>query len=118
MDCTDDVYQHKDLLAFRDGSIYGRSVAAGYVSTTVLCPELIKQRLGFLEISGVKALGEPTVDWCKEVMGFLAFALLLPQASQAGRGAEFPRFGLLALGDADGVLKTGFGFGVIVRRLL
>ena len=37
--------------------------------------------------SRVKALGEPVIDWCQEVMGFLAFALLLPEASQAGGGS-------------------------------
>jgi len=51
-------------------------------------------------------------------MGFLAFALLVPESSETRCCTEFPGFCLLALGDADGVLKTGFGFGVIVRRLL
>jgi hypothetical protein len=62
---------------------------------TVLCPELIEQRLGFLEISGVKALGEPVIHRGEEVIGFLAFALLLPEASEAGGSAEFLGFGLL-----------------------
>jgi hypothetical protein len=38
----------------------------------------LEQRLGLLQVSGVKALGEPAVDRCEQVIGLLAFALLLP----------------------------------------
>src|SRR5262245_48683805 len=51
-------------------------------------------------------------------MGFLAFALLLPESSHAGGSAEFPGFGLLALGYTDGVLETRFRFSGILRRAL
>ena len=47
-------------------------------------------------------------------MGFLAFSLLLPEASETGRGAEFPGLGLLILGYCHGVMKTGFGFILVV----
>ena len=47
-------------------------------------------------------------------MGFLAFALLLPEASETCGSTEFPRFRLLVSGDADGVMETGFGFSLIV----
>jgi hypothetical protein len=47
-------------------------------------------------------------------MDFLAFPLLLPEASEAGGSAEFPRFRALTLGYTDGVLKTGFGFLLVV----
>ena len=43
----------------------------------------LQQRLRLLEVRRVKALGEPVIDWCQESMGFLAFALLLPESSQA-----------------------------------
>ena len=36
-------------------------------------------------------------------MGFLAFALLLPESSQAGGSTEFPGFGLLLACDRLGV---------------
>ena len=49
----------------------------------------LQQRLRILQVSGIKPLGVPIVDWCQEVMGFLAFALLMPESSQAGSGAEF-----------------------------
>ena len=42
-------------------------------------------------------------DWCQEVMGFLGFALLLPQASQAGGSTEFPGFRRLVLGYGNGL---------------
>jgi hypothetical protein len=50
-------------------------------------------------------------------MGFLTFALLLPEPSEARDSAEFPGFRLLVLGYMDGVLKTGFGCSMVVRRL-
>jgi hypothetical protein len=39
--------------------------------------------LGLLQVSGVKALGEPVVDLPQQLSGFLAFALALPQQQQA-----------------------------------
>src|SRR5262249_43905467 len=76
---------------------------------------LIQQCLGIFEVSRVEAFREPPIDWCQKVVGVLAFALLLPQASEAGSGTEFPGFSLLALGYMDGVLKTGFGSRGIAR---
>ena len=67
----------------------GRTVAAVYVCTTVLSRQLLQQCLRVLEVSGVKPLGEPAVDWRQEVIGFLAFALLLPEPSEAGGSTEF-----------------------------
>ena len=66
----------------------------------------LQQRLGLLEISGIKSLGEPVVDWCQKVMGFLAFALLLPQASQAGRRSQLEGLGLLGSGALKGVVEA------------
>ena len=54
------------------------------------------------------------VDWRKEIMSFLAFALALPESSQTCCGTEFPEFRLLALGYTDGVTEVGFGFSLIV----
>ena len=51
-------------------------------------------------------------------MGFLAFALLLPEASQAGGGAEFEGFGLLILGYRNGLLEAGFCLSLVVCMLL
>ena len=55
----------------------------------------LQQRLSLLEVSRIKPFGEPAVDRCQEGMGFLAFALLLPEPSQAGGSTEFPGFGVL-----------------------
>ena len=38
--------------------------------------------------------------------GFVFFALLLPQASQAHRRAEFEGFGLLLAGNVDGLQEA------------
>jgi hypothetical protein len=58
--------------------------------TASLSRQRLQQRLRLLQVSGVKAFGEPVVDRGQEVMGFLAFALLLPQASEAGSGPQLP----------------------------
>jgi hypothetical protein len=47
----------------------------------------LQQHLGLLEVRRVKALGEPPIDRCQEVVGVLAFPLLLPEVSQAGGGS-------------------------------
>src|SRR5262245_46595343 len=88
------------------------------VSTSVALPQRVQQCLRLLQIRRIKPLGEPMVHGCKEVMGFLAFALLVPESSEASSGTEFPGFRRLVLGDADGMLEAGFGFSLIVRRLL
>src|SRR5215475_14911880 len=66
---------------WRDG--LGRNVAVRHVSITVLCLQLTEQCLGFLEVGGIKALGEPTVDRREALVRLSALALLLPQASKA-----------------------------------
>jgi hypothetical protein len=44
-------------------------------------------------------------DWLKEVIGFLAFPLLVPESSEAGSSAEFPGLCLLILGYRNGVME-------------
>ena len=52
-----------------------------------ISPQLLQQRLGLLEVGGVKALGEPAVDWGQQLASLRALALLLPQAAQTHGGA-------------------------------
>src|SRR5262249_36954920 len=66
----------------------------------------------------VKPLNEPAVHWGEQVIGFLAFALLLPEPGQAGSGTEFEGLGLLVASDIQGVKEATLGFSLIVRRLL
>ena len=80
------------------------------MSTGATLRQRVQQRLGLLEVWGVKALGEPPVDWRQEAYDLLALALGLPQAGQAGGGTEFPGFRLLALGYRNGVSEAGVGF--------
>ena len=61
-------------------------------SVTVVCPpglsrQLFQQCLGLLEVSCIKALGEPAIDRCQQRAGCGVLALLLPQARQAHRRA-------------------------------
>src|SRR5262245_28977419 len=78
------------------------------VSISVALRQRVQQCLRLLQVSGVKALREPAVNWCKEVIGFLALALLLPQAREAHGGPQLQGFGLLAAGDVQGALEAGF----------
>src|SRR5215471_20571352 len=72
------------------------------------CSQVFQQRLGLLEVSGVKPLGEPAVDRGEQVIGCYPLALVLPEAAQACGGAEFPRPRLLAAGDGEGLVEAGF----------
>jgi hypothetical protein len=42
--------------------------------------------------SGVEALGEPVVDWRKQVVRLRAPTSIAPQPGEAGRGPELKRF--------------------------
>jgi hypothetical protein len=81
------------------------------VSTGVALRPRVKQCLRILQVSGVKPLGEPVVDRCQQVVGFLALALLLPQAAQARGSPQLPGLGLLAAGNGQGLLEAGFRLG-------
>jgi hypothetical protein len=61
----------------------------------------------------VKALGEPAVDVCQELVRLSSFALVLPQPTQAHRRPQLPRLGLLAGGQGQSLLEAGFRLGRI-----
>ncbi len=66
-----------------------------------------------MQVRRVKALGEPAIHRGQQIVGVLAPALDLPQASQAGGSAEFPGFGVLVAGDSEGPVEAGFRLTVI-----
>src|SRR5947199_688388 len=66
-------------------------------------PEFPQQRLRLLQIGRVEPLGEPAVDRGQEVAGFGAAALVMKQPGEAHTGTQFPDFGLLLPGDAEGL---------------
>ena len=57
------------------------------VSTEVALRQRVQQCLRLLQVSGVKALGEPAVDRGQQVVHFLALALLLPKSSETSSGS-------------------------------
>jgi hypothetical protein len=81
------------------------------VSANVSSRQRLQQRLGLLQIGGIEPLGEPAIDRGQQLVGLSPLALVLPQAAQAGGGPQLPRFGLLAAGNGQGLLETGFRSG-------
>ena len=77
----------------------------------------VEQRLGILQVGSVKPLGEPAVGRRQQFVGFLALALGLPQAGQASGCSQLPGFRLLAAGNGQGLLETGFYLHHIRRCL-
>src|ERR1043166_8419492 len=78
--------------------------------------ECDQQRLSLLQVFGVKAFGEPVVDFGQHVMCFMALALLLPQPRQAQCRSQFQRLGLLLASNLYGLEKPGFSFSLVVCR--
>ena len=54
------------------------------------------------------------VDWCQEVIGFLALPLLLPESSETGSSTEFQGFGLLVSSYRKGVLEAICRFSLVI----
>src|SRR4029453_9881067 len=71
--------------------------------------ELLQQRLGFLEVYGVQPLAEPGIDLWQELACSIALPLLLPEATQAHGGSEFPGLRLLLARTLKSLTETGFG---------
>jgi hypothetical protein len=91
-------------------------VRGDFVDPWALSRASCEQPFGLLEISGVKALGEPAVDRCQHLIGFPALAL--PQPSQAQRRPQFAGFGSLVAGNGEGLLEAGCGLDDIWDGLL
>src|SRR5919109_1328465 len=75
---------------------------------TALSCQLLQQDLGLLQVCCVKALGKPPINRREHLVGFGSLALLLPQPTQAHPRPQLQRLRLLAAGDFEGLLKTGF----------
>src|SRR5947209_1111282 len=91
----------------------GSSKMASKVRNRVrnVSPQFLQQCLGLLQVSRVKALGEPAVDRCQQRVGLSPLALLLPQAAQRGRRPQLPRLRLLAPSHRKGLLEAGLRLG-------
>ena len=84
------------------------------VSTGVALRQCVEQRLRVLEVSRVKALGEPAVGLHRQPSSFVALALALPQPTQAHRRPQLQGLGLLAAGKSEGLMKTGLCLRVML----
>src|SRR5262245_264825 len=71
-----------------------------------LSRQLLQERLGVLQVSGVKPFGEPAIDRGQQRAGLVPRALLLPQPAQAQRRPQLQRPGVLATGHGEGLTKT------------
>src|SRR5262249_9179836 len=87
------------------------------VSTGVALRQCVEQRLDLLQVSRVKPLSEPAVDRRKQLAGFGALALLLPEPAQAQRRPQLQRLRLLAAGNSEGLVKAPFGLEFVSDSL-
>ena len=71
--------------------------------------QLVEQRFGFFEIGCVEAFGEPTVDRREDVTGFDLAALVAAEPDEAYGSAQFPKLGLLSLGNTESLLERHLG---------
>ena len=85
---------------------------------SVLGSQRFQQCFGLLEVSRVKALGEPAVYLCQQLSGRCPLPLTLPEPSEAQRGAELQRLRLLVTGHLQRLLETGFRLAHIGARAL
>ena len=83
------------------------------VSTGVALRQRVQQCLRLLQVSGVKALGEPSRRSVPTTVGLGALALPQPETGQAHGGAQFQGFGLLVAGDVEGLVESRFGLWTV-----
>src|SRR5215469_347664 len=69
------------LLVFRDGMSKRRQPEP--TERVPYLPELGEKGLRLLQVLGIEALGEPTIEWCEEIAGLSAPALLTPEPGEA-----------------------------------
>jgi hypothetical protein len=80
--------------------------------------ENIKQRFGLLQVRRVKPFRKPIVHLGQQAIGLLVLVLALPEPGEASGGADFPRFGVLATGNGEGLVEADFCLGRIRNSLL
>ena len=87
------------------------------VSTGDASRQRRQQRLGLLQVGGLKAFSEPAVDRRQQLMGLSALALLSPQPTQAHHRPQLQGVGLLAAGEIEGLRTTPLSFGMCLGTL-
>ena len=69
--------------------------------------QLLEKLLRFLQVGGIKALFEPTIEDGQHLMSFFFHALLFEQATQAHRRPELQELRTLAASYLDRLAKAG-----------
>ena len=77
--------------------------------------QLVKQRLGLLEVGSGEALGESAVDGCEEVGSLLSFTALGQHRCQVSSGTQLERRCLLLPRDVQRAAEVRLG-GVALAR--
>src|SRR5262249_19469578 len=94
------------LLSFSDDALQ-RAISEFRGGHVCLHTKLVEQCLGLFEIERVEALGEPPVDWREQRAGLSVLALVVPEPSKAGGGAQLPRLSLLGPSNLRRLKKAG-----------
>src|SRR5258708_31504989 len=89
-----------------------RPITTSHLGRRLGC-KLLEQHLRRFEVRCVEAFGEPAADRREEVAGFVALALVAPEAGEAGGGAKLERFCALLFRDRDRLMVILLGSGSI-----
>src|SRR5262245_25137852 len=81
-------------------------MSSARTALAALSRQLLQERLGVLQVSGIKPFGEPVIDRGQQRAGLVPRALLLPKPTQAQRRPQLQRPGVLATGHGEGLTKT------------
>ena len=72
--------------------------------------EIIDQQLCVLQVLGIESLSKPGAERGEEVARGGAFALIPPEAGEAGGGAQLEGLRLLRARDVEGAVEEGLRF--------
>jgi hypothetical protein len=73
--------------------------------------QLLEQRLGFFQVGGVEAFGEPAVDFGEHSSRFITLALVREHPGEARRGTQLRGSRTLPPGDLDRRTEAPLRFG-------
>src|SRR5208283_2786554 len=90
-----------------------RSVWSAVSTAIELTAQFLEQRLGFLEVCGVEALGEPAIDVVEHRAGLVTTTLLRNQPCEARASTKFKSSRAHALGKQDRLAEISGRLGLV-----